>query len=92
MHPFYGPSSMMIGDVDFWWVGLVSMALYLLFWAGAIVLAVRLLRKIGLGRWLPKPDDAMAILRERYARGEIDQAEFREKAADLADTAPTDKP
>jgi putative membrane protein len=62
--------------------GLISMAAYLTFWAVALVVAKRELD----ARW-PKGshadatgDHAMALLRERFARGEIDESQFRSMA------------
>ncbi len=55
------------------------MAAYLAFWAVVVVLAKRELD----ARWPKKPgrdatrDRAMAILRERFARGELQESEFR---------------
>ncbi|OGA95660.1 MAG: hypothetical protein A3E79_06560 [Burkholderiales bacterium RIFCSPHIGHO2_12_FULL_61_11] len=53
-----------------------------------------LLGVIALFRWVfgrgprglrrPEEDRALAILRERYARGEIDKAEFEERKRDLS--------
>ncbi|MDX5318955.1 MAG: SHOCT domain-containing protein, partial [Actinomycetes bacterium] len=37
----------------------------------------------------PPVDAALAILRERFARGEIDEAQFRAMAAVLADVTDT---
>lgn len=83
MHPYYGPSEAMTGGRSSW-VGLVSMAAYLAFWAIAIPVTVRVL-KLPLspvaGR--PEPDAAVEILRERYARGEITFGEFAEMRANL---------
>jgi len=31
MHPFYGPSSKCLTGDNYWWLGLVSMAMYLCF-------------------------------------------------------------
>ncbi len=85
MHPFYGPTSQLLADGSSSWLGLVSMAMYLLFWAVVVVIAIRLLKKhiLPLLRSQSRPDNAMAILRERYARGEIDAEEFKRKKADL---------
>jgi putative membrane protein len=85
MHPFYGPSSQLLSESGTWWLGLVSMAMYLLFWAIVIFIAYRLFKKY-FPQWLhPKApaDTAMTILRERYARGEIDVEEFKRKKTDL---------
>lgn len=35
-------------------------------------------------RELPRQDDALRILRERYARGEIDRDEFEQRKKDLS--------
>ncbi|HEV8641968.1 MAG TPA: DUF5676 family membrane protein [Methylomirabilota bacterium] len=70
-----------------WWVGsawgIGMMLLMLLFWGLAvtgIVLGVRLLLKPGIES---RPDSALEILRQRYARGEIDREEFEARKRDL---------
>lgn len=82
MHPMWG----MLGA---WFVGLLI--LILLVWA-LLSLAPLILAIIGavLGiRWLARTTDktqsdaALAILRERYARGEIGRDEFDAKMRDL---------
>ena len=85
MHPFYGPSSQLLEGGNYWWLGMASMVLYLLFWAAVIVFMARLFKKYYLGTDHPKvwEDTALSILRERYARGEIDAEEFKQKKADL---------
>lgn len=85
MHPFYGPSSRLLGQENNQWVGLSSMIMYLLFWAGAILIGVRLVKRyaIRIVDLRVREDSAMAILRERYAKGEIDSEEFRLRNADL---------
>ena len=85
MHPFYGPSSQLVSDSSSWWLGLISMAMYLLFWAVVIVIAIRIFKKYfpRIIQHEAKEDTAMTILRERYARGEIDAEEFKRKKADL---------
>ncbi|HSN59198.1 MAG TPA: SHOCT domain-containing protein [Clostridiaceae bacterium] len=85
MHPFYGPSSMFLSQDTTWWVGLVSMAVYLLFWGVVIIIAARMANKyLAGGAFMrPKDDTAMEILRERYARGDIEIEEFMRKKEDL---------
>lgn len=62
-----------------------------LFWTLLIAAAVSLIgcttSNTG-GRKRPFSDvpDAMEILKQRYAKGEIDKAEFRAKLADIRDT------
>jgi len=85
MHPFYGPGIQFMGEGYIWWLGMASMILYLFFWAVVIIFAVRLFKKYFLGPDQPKAkeDTALSILRERYAKGEIDAEEFKQKKADL---------
>lgn len=85
MHPFYGPSSQLLQEGTFWWLGLASMAMYLLFWAIVIIIAVKTFKKYFVNAVHPKAkvDTAMIILRERYAKGEINAEEFKQMKADL---------
>ena len=63
--------------------GFGMMIMMILFWALIIVAAV-----VGI-RWLmgqgkdPRPDSALEILRQRYARGEINKEEFEARRKDL---------
>ncbi len=84
MHPFYGTVGELLASGE-WWLGIASMAMYLLFWAVVIIIAIRLFKKYypRLSHPSPKEDTAMAILRERYARGEIDGEEFKRIKSDL---------
>ncbi|CZR02602.1 SHOCT domain-containing protein [Trichococcus ilyis] len=85
MHPFYGSVSEFLAEGQ-WWIGLLSMAMYLIFWGVVIIFAVKLFKIYFADRpTLPKPeeDTALKILRERYARGEIDGEEFKKKKEDL---------
>lgn len=82
MHPFYGPSQRLVGGRET--SGLLSMVAYLAFWAVAIALAKRELdaRFPRVGR--PAAfDPAVAVLRERLARGDIEVTEYRERLREL---------
>ena len=66
-----------------WMFGLVHLLWWMLIVVGLVVLARWLLdtgrRRRGSGR-----DRALDILRERFARGEIDKTEFEARKQDLA--------
>jgi len=58
----------------------------LLFWAGVILLVIWGVKAAingGSGDRRSDPDRALRILEERFARGEIDRAEFEERKAAL---------
>jgi len=89
MHPFYSPSARLVGGRESSTAGLVSMAAYLAFWAVAIAVAKR-----ELDARLPRgtrtgaapaadADPAVAVLRERFARGDIDVEEYRARLREL---------
>ena len=67
-----------------WWMwGPAGAVMMLVFWALVItglVLGIRWLARQGHRE---RPDRALDILRERYARGEIDKDEFLERKRDL---------
>jgi putative membrane protein len=65
-----------------WGIGMMFMMLF--FWVliiAAIVLGVRWLMSEGKER---RSDSALEILRQRYARGEINKEEFEAKKKDLS--------
>lgn len=65
------------------WVGHIWILLInLLFWGGLIALVVWAVRRLSRSR---TPDNALAILKERFARGEIDQQEYEKRKAALQD-------
>jgi len=74
-----------------WWIGgawgLGMLAMMLVFWGlviTGIVLLIRWLVGAGGGSGLGQsPDRALEILRERYARGEINKEEFEARRRDL---------
>jgi len=64
--------------------GLVMMLMMLVFWGLVIAgLVVGLRWLIGLGH-PSRRDEALEILRQRYARGEIDKQEYEARKRDLA--------
>jgi putative membrane protein len=67
-----------------WWGwGLGMMAMMLLFWTIVIIgLVIGIRRLLGKGRE-ERSDSALQILRERYARGEINKEEFEGRKKDL---------
>ena len=70
------------GDWGWGWFGMVHMVLWwLLIILGIVVLAKWIFG--GSGSRGSSEDRALAILRERYARGEIDKQEFEARKRDL---------
>ncbi|SDB93562.1 putative membrane protein [Raineyella antarctica] len=89
MHPFYEPNARQLAGRGTSASGLLSMAAYLAFWAVALVIVRREVdARFPKGR-ISQPDTAMVLLRERFARGEIDQDQFRAMTAVLQRPAPT---
>lgn len=92
MHPFYEMNSRFLSRVKHssdqeksWWVGIVSMAMYLTFWTAALVIVARTAKKYipNAGRAWDEKDPAVMIIRRRYAKGKIDAKEFRKRLAAL---------
>lgn len=95
MHPFYDSNRALMSTRDTRLLGLASMAAYLAFWAAAIPFVLRALSRAltrtaaSSGAPLAGPtrgstaagadDRAEAIVRERYAAGEIDDDELRHR-------------
>ncbi|HEX4928122.1 MAG TPA: SHOCT domain-containing protein [Burkholderiales bacterium] len=70
-----GGSLLGMGSMLLWWVLIIV----------AIVVLVRWLSSGSLGTWHESSRDrSLTILRERYARGEIDKSEFDARRRDLA--------
>ncbi len=85
---------MMWWGPGFGWGGMIFGGLMmLLFWGGLIVLAILAFRALSRsGGWQSRDanraaggsaDSALAILKERYARGEIDKEQYERMRADL---------
>lgn len=77
-------------DLSAWgWVGMtLGMVAFWVLVIGAVVWLVR-----GLGRGIERPDapssaDPRQVLAERFARGEIDEAEYHDRLAVLSGTTP----
>jgi len=67
-------------------LGFLGMGFQLLFWIGVIVLVIYLFRRAGSGFGVCRgmgQRDALEILRERYARGEISTEEFIQMKQEL---------
>ena len=69
---------MMWGGAHGWWGGLGM----ILFWGLIIAVAVFVFRMLTSNR-VGETRDAIDILKERYARGEIDEDEFRRRKQEL---------
>ena len=79
--PWEWPGHPMMFMWGAWGIGM--MVMMLLFWGvviAGLVLTVRALRRHGDGG---AGDRALDILRERYARGDIDKQEFESRKRDL---------
>ena len=78
---------MMYGNWGYGGPGFFGMGLgMLLFWGLLIVGVVLLVRWLAAGRRSEEPPQnasALDILAQRYARGEIDRAEYEQKRRDL---------
>lgn len=85
MHYFYGTGSNYLSQGSFWWMGVASMIIHVIFWAVIIYFVIKFLNKYfqKANDAKLKDDSAMVILRERYARGEIDAQEFTSMKAAL---------
>lgn len=86
-HVLYGVGDMggMMGNWGMGWLGMIFM---MAFWVLIIVGLVFLIRWLIQTSTSKKNDEhtgsrAIEILKERYARGEIDEAEFESKRKDI---------
>ncbi|GIK37534.1 MAG: hypothetical protein BroJett011_13670 [Chloroflexota bacterium] len=76
---------------EFGWGWMIFGSLMMIaFWGGLILLAVFVIRAISGSSVRPsgsndssRPDSALSILKERYARGEITKAEYEEMRREL---------
>ena len=77
--PYYG--HMWNGGWHGWFFGPIMMIIFIIVAVVVIVLLVRWLGGAGQGGVLPRPPGKtpLDILKERFARGEIDKEEFEER-------------
>ncbi|SDY06730.1 SHOCT domain-containing protein [Citreimonas salinaria] len=64
------------GHMNGWGMGLIGFGMMILFWGGLAALIVLAIRWIGDQNNGPARRNAMDVLKERLARGEIDPEEF----------------
>jgi putative membrane protein len=65
--------------------GMVSMLLFWVLLIAAVVIMVRYLSGTGISSERRREKTALDILKERYARGEIERDEFEQKKRDLSE-------
>lgn len=85
MHGWMMPNGGWMMQGGFWWMGLIMMLIQLLFWGAIIYFVAKLIKNAINKPTAPgKEDDhAMTILRERYAKGEIELEEFNSRKNEL---------
>lgn len=80
----YGPYGGTYG-ANFWWMGIAGLLMQLIFWVAIISFGIYLYRRyshrIPTGGFDSR--NPLTILRERYARGEIDSEEYHRRKQDL---------
>ncbi len=76
---------MMYGFDGYWGFGWFwGMFMMVIFWVGLILLVAWLVRELSGGHREKDEDKALTILKERYAKGEIDKKEYEEKKKELS--------
>lgn len=79
----YGPGY----NGNYWWMGLIGMALQVIFWIAIVAIVFRLIRgnhaNHSGNNFNRNNDTALDILRERYAKGEIDSEEYTRRKEEL---------
>ena len=76
-----------MGDGMGWWMSwwmLFGGLLWIAFWGVTIYLIVTLVREPGQADRAEPEDDALAILKRRYARGDIGRDDYERMRRDLA--------
>jgi putative membrane protein len=76
--PYYG-SHMWNDGWHFWFLGPVMMIAFVVIAVAVVIVLVRWLGSAGHGGTPPNASTSLDILKERFARGEIEKDEFEEK-------------
>ena len=63
--------------------GIIGGLMMLVFWGLVIFLIVVAVRRFTNGNSAPKQPDALDVLRDRFAKGEIDEEEFQKRKSTL---------
>ncbi|WP_434510471.1 SHOCT domain-containing protein [Desulfitobacterium sp. AusDCA] len=73
------------GSGNYWWMGLIGMALQFVFWIAIIAIVWGLIKRFGFNGsgGHANSDKALVILSERFARGEIDSEEYTRRKESL---------
>lgn len=74
----------MMNGLDNWWF--IGLGMMLLFWITVIVLVIWAVRSLFPRQRREKHDQSLYPLRQRYAAGEIDAAEFEREHAQGEET------
>lgn len=68
---------------NYWWMGLIMMVLQLVFWAVVATFVIKMLRGRGGSFGALSGDNALELLKARYAKGEIDTEEYTKRRQEL---------
>ena len=71
------------GSGGYGMMGMAGIGMHLIFWIGIIILGIYIFRHKTPYTGGQSKYSGMDILRERYARGEIDSAEYQNRKKDL---------
>lgn len=68
---------------DFWWVGMIAKAAFWVLIIWAVIYVVKRLTNTTSLKGSVKNDEALAIVRERYAKGELTKEQYDQLINDL---------